>query len=324
MIIGIQAVLTRLKAFVDSFTRADSASILAGSTSPSNKWKTIRGTWGISSNRASSSTAASSYPLAGIKTGAKSAKVKVSNAVSGSCGYGLAFWILDSSNWYGAHTDRTYVQTSYQYSYECSYSYYACGCGGSGAYSCGGQCCTAPQWGGDPAHPCASCDCGGCVTEFCGTVASGCGCPGGFVASINYNGNGMIECGYCGGCAPAGLCAGTTTCTGTGYTDNFTYYVYLVRMAAGSMSTLHTMNLGTTTSSSNNIPYVQVETNTTVQNSVRLTSQRDGNSPVAATVAVTTPTQTGTHGLVIGPRWTGTNQSTQSTTVDDFDYTPLQ
>lgn len=327
MIIGVQSVLTKLKAFVDSFTRGDNASSLAGATSPTSRWQAIRGTWGISSNRASSSTGAGSYPLAGIKTGAKSARVKVSNPVSGTCGYGLAFWILDSSNWYGAHSDRTYVQTSYQYSYECSFSYMGCGCPGSGGYNnCGenggNPCCTAPLWGGDPGHACGNCNCGGCTTAYCGTVGSGCSCTPGTVASINYNGNGMIECAYCGTCGPRTLCSGTTTCTGTGYTDNYTYYVYLVRMHAGSMSTLHSMNLGTTTSNSNNIPYIQVETNKTSINNVRLTAQRDSNAATVADVAVTSPVQTGMHGLLIGPRWTGTNQSTQSSTVDEFDYNP--
>lgn len=328
MIPGVVSVLTKLRAFVDSFNRADNGSSLAGSTSPSNKWLNLRGVWGISGNKASSATAASSYPLATIKTGAKNARVKITNGTSGSCGYGVAFWVTDPNNWYGLVSDRTNYQSTYTYTYtyECSYSYQACGCGGSGAYSCGGQCCTNPQWGGDPAHACAQCGCNGCATAFCGTVESGCGCPGGFISSINYNGNGMIECGYCGSCGPAGTCAGTTTCTGTatGTQENYRYYANLIRMNAGTASVLDSRQLGSdTTSNSQNITYLQVETNTTAQNSVRTSASVDGAAPTTAVVAITSPAQTGIHGIVIAPRTSGTNQATQSTNVDDFDYTPL-
>lgn len=319
-----------LRAFLDTFDRVDNALSLAGSTGGPSKWQTIRGTWGISGNKANSTTAASSYPLAGINTGTKSVKIKVSNPNAGACGYGLAFWVSDGSNWYGAHTDRTYVQTSFQYdySYPCSYQYQGC-CGGAPYVNCGDNggnpCCGYPKWTGDSGHACAACGCGGCSTYFSGPV--GTGCPnGGTLASSNYNGNGQDECAVCGGCQGYSTCTWSGTCTGTatGYTDNYTYYAYLVRMSGGTVSTLQSLNLGTTTTGTSNIPFIQIETNTTSPNSVRLTAQRDSNAPQTVVVALTSPTQTNTHGVLIGPRTSGTNAATQSTNIDDFDYTPLQ
>lgn len=306
MIIGIQAVITRLKAFIDSFTRADNASNLSGSSSPTNKWITFRGTWGISSNRASTSTAASSYPMAAIKTGAKTARIKVTNGTSAACGYGVAFWITDANNWYGMYSDRTYQQTS---------DTFACCPPGYTNYNCGGVCSqySAP-WGGDPGHPCAACGCGGCYTYFSGPV--GTGCPeGGTLSSSNFGGNGLDECAVC------GSTASFTTCTV--FLDNYYHYARVMIMASGTASILNSRLVSTTATPATNITSLQVETNTTSQNSIRTSVSIDGGAASTAIVAISAPPQTGTHGVMIGPRTTGTNQPTQSTNLDDFDYSPL-
>jgi len=305
MIPGIVSILTKLKAFVDSFTRTNNASSLAGSTSPTNKWITYRGTWGISSNRANSATAASSYPMAAIKTGAKTAKIKVTNEISARCGYGVAFWVTDANNWYGLYSDRTYQQTSNTYS---------CCPSGYGNYGCGGVCSQYAPWGGDPGHACGACGCGGCYTYFSGPV--GTGCPGGgTLASSNYGGSGQDECAIC------GSTANFTTCTA--YYDNYYHYAILMSMASGVASTLNSRLFSTTSSSSNNITYLQFETNTTSANSVTTSASLDGGAASSAVVAITSPTQTGIHGIMLAPRSGGTNASTQATDVDDFDYTPL-
>lgn len=315
MIPGIVSILTKLKAFVDSFTRTNNASSLAGSTSPTNKWITYRGTWGISSNRANSATAASSYPMAAIKTGAKTAKIKVTNGISTRCGYGVAFWVTDANNWYGLYSDRTYQQTSATFTC-CPSGYYN--------YNCGGVCSQYPApWGGDPGHFCAGCGCGGCASQFGGPVGCGCqgtgpGCvnlPGWTLCSSNYLGNGLDECCLCGSTASFITC--------TAYYDNYYHYAILMSMASGVASTLNSRLFATTASASSNITYLQVETNTTSANSVRTSASLDGGAASSAVVAITSPTQTGIHGIMLAPRSGGTNASTQATDVDDFDYTPL-
>jgi hypothetical protein len=331
MIPGIVSILTKLKAFVDNFNRANNPSSLLGASSPTNKWIAFRGTWGINSNKANTATAANTYPMAGIKTGAKTARVKITNGTSGHCGYGLAFWILDSNNWYGLVSDRTYNQTSYQYQFEypCDYSYQQCGCGitqGQPYSQCGG-CGSSPIWGGDPRHGCASCGCGGCSTFLSGPVGTGCP-PGSFLVSSNYNGNGQDECAVCGtfsGVGVIGTCSGTTTCreTRTGYIDNYLYFANLIRMSAGSVSLINSRHLGTTQSVGTNVTNLQIETNATATNSVRTSASLDAGAPSTAVVAINGAVQTGVHGIAIAPVTPGANSSTQATSVDDFDYTPL-
>jgi len=204
MIPGIVSVLTKLKAFLDNFNRADNASTLVGASGASKKWITHRGTWGISGNKANTATAAGSYPMAGIKTGERTARVKITNGTAQSCGYGVAFWITDANNWYGLYSDRTYAQTSGPIQ--------VCPPGFTN-YNCGGVCSQYQPWGGDPNHACGQCPaCGGCFTYFSGPV--GTGCPsGGVLASSNFNGSGQDECALCGTTA--------NFITVTAYFDNY-------------------------------------------------------------------------------------------------------
>lgn len=314
MIPGIVSVLTKLKAFLDNFNRADNASTLVGASGASKKWITHRGTWGISGNKANTATAASSYPMAGIKTGGKTARVKITNGTAQSCGYGVAFWITDADNWYGLHADRTYAQTSAQVQ--------ACPSGFTN-YNCGGVCSQYQPWGGASGHFCASCGCGGCLSQFGGPVGCGCqgtgpGCinlPGYTLCSSNYNGSGQDECCICG--------TTRTFINITVYYDNYYYYARLIKMASGSVSILDSRLLAHTSSASNNITFLQVETNTTSNNSVRTSASIDGGAASTAVVAIASPVQTGTHGILIAPRDAGSNPAAQSTNVDDFDYAPL-
>lgn len=94
-------------------------------------------------------------------------------------------------------------------------------------------------------------------------------------------------------------------------------------MASGTASILNSRLVSTTATPATNITSLQVETNTTSQNSIRTSVSIDGGAASTAIVAISAPPQTGTHGVMIGPRTTGTNQPTQSTNLDDFDYSPL-
>lgn len=88
-------VLAALATVIDTFNRSDNATDL-GSIS-GQKWKIWRGVWGISGNKAVSSTTASTYPLATLTF----TKTDVTVSISGQDpGMGAAFWVTDAENWY--------------------------------------------------------------------------------------------------------------------------------------------------------------------------------------------------------------------------------
>lgn len=83
----------------DTFTRADSATSLGTTETESKTWQTLRGTaWGIASNKASNSGAASGYPIAYVTT--DSADSTTSVEVSEGCG--PVVWITDANNWWAS------------------------------------------------------------------------------------------------------------------------------------------------------------------------------------------------------------------------------
>jgi hypothetical protein len=109
-ILGI--ITSVLSKITDSFNRSDGS---IGSTDTGQAWQATRGTWTISSNKASTATSPSSYPIAAVDFASPSATIEVDV----SRGSGAAFWISDSSNWWGlasvaavsGSTCTTYVQT---------------------------------------------------------------------------------------------------------------------------------------------------------------------------------------------------------------------
>jgi len=92
-----------LSYFLDAFTRSDSANVIAG---PVVEWVQDSGTWGINTNAATTSTGASSYPLATFDAGTVAATVKATLPTTRSAGAGVAFWVTDSNNWWAAVADK--------------------------------------------------------------------------------------------------------------------------------------------------------------------------------------------------------------------------
>lgn len=304
MIIGIQAVLLKLKAFTDSFTRSNDANTLKAAGT--KNWQNTRGTWGISSNKASTATAAATYPLASIKTGSTYATAKIGYSTASTHGWGVAFWLADNANWYGAVTDRTYVQTSYQ---QANYS-----CPSGGTY-CNDATCALP---GQNCGVGSSCWCSACY---------GFSCPG------NY-GN-AITTGYQLGDNPnnPGSCNFSIFCKGydeaanvsysTAYLDNYTYFLNTIKSTAGTVSTLDNFTyIATTTTSTSYLNYVQVSTDTPTSNTVRLTYQLNDGSVLTRDVAITSPAKAKSYGIIISPV-DATSSAAQASDVDNFEYTPL-
>jgi len=85
----------------DDFNRANSTDI----TAIGKKWTETSGEWAITSNQLTTSTAASSYPIATLRTNTKDATVKVDRA--NGDGWGVAFWVVDQNNWFSVNTEMT-------------------------------------------------------------------------------------------------------------------------------------------------------------------------------------------------------------------------
>jgi len=96
-----------LASVLDTFNRANNASSLGtadNTVAPTGSWSVIRGSWGIASNAANSSTAASSYPLATLNFQSNTVTLGVDNIGPGA---GTAFWVTDSGTWWATYVDAT-------------------------------------------------------------------------------------------------------------------------------------------------------------------------------------------------------------------------
>ena len=104
LILGIIAsALSALANIIDNFNRSDSASDLG--SAGGQKWKIWRGIWGISSNKASSSTSASTYPIATLNFTNDNVDIGIVGATPGT---GTSFWLSDADNWWAAVYDEVY------------------------------------------------------------------------------------------------------------------------------------------------------------------------------------------------------------------------
>ena len=328
MIIGIQAALTKLKAFVDSFTRAnDGATLKASGT---KNWPNIRGTWGISSNRASTATSAASYPLASIKTGTVSATARIGvGATTSAHGWGSAYWLEDSNNWYATYTDRTYYQAGPFTAYHCPTAPFTQNCGNG---TCGNPSCTGGNgpcnyyqncYGFAAGTPTLSCSDGMGGTLYgwgpCGYQCSG-GNPG---TAYNVCGG---ACGFVNDCSASQTGLGGNSPQAAAsyqyYTDNYLYYLRTIKNASGTITTLNSTNWANTTDAGRYTSYIQARTNYPSTNSVRITYAPEGGASSTYDVAITSPLKGKSYGVIIAPVTGGTNSPTQASTVDNFDYTP--
>ena len=80
----------------DTFSRSDGS---LGTSSSGHLWSVLRGTWAISSSKATSATAGSSYPLASVDVDAKNVIVSADITDGGP---GVAFWITDANSWWAS------------------------------------------------------------------------------------------------------------------------------------------------------------------------------------------------------------------------------
>ena len=113
------AIAAGLSSFLDAFSSGSSLS---------SKWKTWTGSWSVASSLASTTTAASSYPLATVTMSTPNVTAKVKSPGNGS---GLSLWVTDAGDWWSVVSQQ---DTSTNCSgYSCS-SYYTICNGNCAAY----------------------------------------------------------------------------------------------------------------------------------------------------------------------------------------------
>lgn len=132
----------------DNFNRVNST-VLGIASNGFSQWTTQRGTWEISSNRASSSTAGTSYALATTPLYKTSTDITLKVDMPDGTGTGVAFWVVDANNWWAVQNWENVTTTT-------SGGYYYCT---NGATPNGGIC---------------ESYCSSCVTSSTSLVSTGC------------------------------------------------------------------------------------------------------------------------------------------------------
>lgn len=109
-----------LRPIADTFDRPN-ASTLGTTSTGGAPWVPIIGTWGITSNRPTTSTAISSHPHAVVEADTPNVDLSITIS-SGGGGDALYFRVVDANNWLrlryeGWQTSSTSCQTCYEYTY---------------------------------------------------------------------------------------------------------------------------------------------------------------------------------------------------------------
>lgn len=102
MIPGIIEASRWVSPFSDTFNRANTGNINTSNI----EWTEIVGDWQILDNTAYSATTAASYPLVVLDIEKQNVQITAYNGSAGS-GFGVAFWVKDSDNWWAVVTDTS-------------------------------------------------------------------------------------------------------------------------------------------------------------------------------------------------------------------------
>jgi hypothetical protein len=123
----------------DTFNRTDSASVIGNATDGSI-WTILRGTWGISGNKASSSTSPSSYPLATVGMPFTNIQTDI---ISNAQGSAAALWVTDANNWWAVGITQEPENCNCTYFYTTNYFYFTTNCVGQNAGNWNASTCNA-------------------------------------------------------------------------------------------------------------------------------------------------------------------------------------
>jgi hypothetical protein len=338
----------------DNFNRADSAS-LGNVPDTDVAWTQTDGSWSILSNKVSTSTSASTYPMIDVEFNTQNVLVGANiNATgtsqsSGKYGAGIAFWIIDATNWWAAHTDAVLTGTtaftcastfngkplqSGQGTATCVYDYAATATSTPGSEFCstGTGAASFARWNGTTTDQVKY---NVCITATrdnnpaSSTSPLGCRSFGGFkfyrpIGSTNecYQSFDTIApssnpptTSY--SCPSGGTLSGTTCLMNNSATQSTTYSyshkVKLINSIAGSVATVNTYTVNDNTWIPANI---SVSTsNNTITLRAYANDDNTGSSWIQAYTA-TGPNKGTRHGLVLGPKSDAT--VTQATSLDNF------
>jgi hypothetical protein len=297
---GARRLLAKLKAFVDNFARSNSQNSIGQDVA---KWTSVIGTWGINNGKANTSTSVSSYPIVTFDAITKDAKVKATGTGDGA-GFGVAFWVTDSNNWYGAVAEKSgftaepYLCNSPSHTLSgsnCSYSY-AATVSGQFSYPCPSPFCWDFQ--GSPADwrlpksP-EQLDLGTCCYYNYPYTCTG----------TNYS-------------CPSGGSLSGSTCNvtyGASLSQWYRNQFKIIKSSSGTVSTLQTVDLGNSLSVGTNI--ASIEANTSGTNAVITGSFN--NSSVSSTIQVSTPERSSNFGMIYAP-----STLNQVTEIETFEYEP--
>jgi hypothetical protein len=112
---------------------ASASGVVAGFTDPftgtgslASRWTNTSGSWTRDADDAYTATAAASYPLASFDANTRNVSVRSEYGVANTLGWGVAFWVTDSNNWWAAVVDRT------EYSCQIGTTTGCCACGDQG------------------------------------------------------------------------------------------------------------------------------------------------------------------------------------------------
>lgn len=241
-----------VNAITDSFNRANNSSSL-GTADSGQTWTNTKGTWGTSSNQASSSDAGSNYSIA-------TAPFKTAGTISATVteGTGVAWWVSSSGSWFATVPYHTSVPFSCGCSMcctSCSNSSCACltrnscsdtlpcsACGCATYNSCQTANCGSSYACNDPAYPYrlgATCwdtsshngQNSPATTSYLTCPDAACGC-----ATCASCAHAACTCATYDTCVSCSLCTQVSCSCGTCYTD--TYYMRMYQSISGTVSTV--------------------------------------------------------------------------------------
>lgn len=333
MIPGIVESSRSVNPFLETFNRANTSSL----STTDVEWAEITGDWVIDTNTAYTATSASSYPIATFDSQKYNVSLRATNG-DNKAGFGVAFWVQDTNNWWALVSDSTTTTGSYSY-YTCPEGGYLSGttcyntrtdvyirgfslgegCVNNHAYDYtinGIDDCTC----NDNCQPCeyylAN---GSCYAVALPSTEEDCAISGG-----TYIGGGcyFFPVFWCPpytyqapGCGPY---YGSITydytyaaTLATAYATTYTYTMKLIKNVAGTVSLVATQEHGTDTSDGNYINTLSVVTN---ENQLTLSGVRNGLNVSFSHTAVS-PLVADNHGIILAPA-----SRNQGSRIDDFHY----
>lgn len=286
--------------FVDTFNRSDSASSL-GTASDGSLWTALRGSLGISSNKAvlGSGQAASGYPAATVKMPKTNVTISESGVGNGS---GALLWATDSNNWwatdiyqstfsvtnYTTNFAGNYTCTAWTTNYICAAPFYCCNVAG---YTTGGAICIA--WNSNNIKNAA----------YCRTYTRN--------YTINYTCSTCCNSFYTAVNCSSGIAQYNTTATGTTY--YYPTYIRIMQSVANVVSQITNAYLG------DNLTIQGLRTITSGnQITVRAFSDANLTTQVGSDLVYTATgaTVTAEYGIILTPSDSNSVNSIDSITIE--------